>query len=95
MEEERLAVLRMLQEGKITVEEAAALLEALAEGSSPLIDAAVEPGNKVEEKLRRVKDLSRSGVIEENVLSAVENVLRTVSEKIDEAFDFQETGPGS
>ncbi len=122
MEEERLAVLRMLQEGKITVEEAAALLEALAEGSSPSKDATVEPGptggpeakekmvepgdkaepeikvepgNKVEEKLRRVKDLARSGVIEENVLSAVENVLRTVSERIDEAFDSAwEGGPG-
>ncbi|MCL4514848.1 MAG: DUF4097 family beta strand repeat-containing protein [Firmicutes bacterium] len=101
MEEERLAVLRMLQEGKITVEEAAALLEALAEGSSPSKDAPVEPGpaggpgNKVEEKLRQVKGLARTGVIEENVLSAVENVLRTVSERIDETFDSAwEGGPG-
>ncbi len=122
MEEERLAVLRMLQEGKITVEEAAALLEALAEGSSPSKDAPVEPGpaggpetkekkvepgdkgepenkvgpgNKVEEKLRRVKALAKSGLIEENVLSAVENVLRTVSERIDETFDSAwEGGPG-
>ncbi len=122
MEEERLAVLRMLQEGKITVEEAAALLEALAEGSSPADGTPVEPGpaggpetkekkvepgdkgepenkdgpgNKVEEKLRRVKSLARSGLIEENVLSAVENVLRTVSERLDETFDSAwEGGPG-
>lgn len=85
MKEERMLILSMLQEGKITAEEAHDLLEALAFGQEASNEQAAEQWEEVKSRLERAGD-----VVEERLEQAREKIeerMEDVRVRIDAARD--------
>ncbi|MBO8142331.1 MAG: DUF4097 family beta strand repeat protein [Firmicutes bacterium] len=102
MKEERLLILTMVQEGKITAEEAAELLEALAhsqgspreklaERMTDVREALERARNQVEERIDAARERvsaarARVGVDGEEVLQGLDDVFRSVERRIGRLF---------